>query len=417
MCVAFFVGALLRWSILYTVTRGYRFAHDFEGRVHEWLKRGVVPGASFRQVSHQILQTVFDIHFTFGAKGKLPFWKRWVHKIFSIEAGVTQLLRDTDHYSVYLEKLASPPETTGLPRLVLFSNPVFNRVFPISPMGVINQLLNALPGLFLTSGVLGTVLRLASRQAISTLELTHFVIPTIIGLVFSIGTTILNALMNCEGIFINLVNKYAGAMEMLWQHTRPNEIGFSMQAISEDESLVPARMESPPPEAPKKPVAPKEPESRKKDPRKSPVEKPTKKIAPQVVLGLDFGEMSREPTLGPEPQADFLAGDDVGKGEPTNEIWREVPLEKPPVKQSEKPPESAPGTAPGEANDPPEIQALRERAEWLQQRIHKADTDREVGLISEQMWKDKIKQWEQEKEQIFLKIKAYAQKKGGTDAA
>jgi hypothetical protein len=261
MFVAFFIGVLLRGLIYFTVRCEYMFSLEMEKRVHKHLAHEdqIDRITSFHQLTKKILEnTYFEV---FELKRKYRR-RRFDHitsvtdRVFLIQEGVARLIKDTLSQTKYLRKGGRVPKFLDISKFVFGANPVFNKVLGIFPMGVFNDILNILPGLFVIGGIFGTfvgvmqALPALGQMDISDVAATKSTMDafllnmafsmgtSIVGIVLSVVMTIINALMAPEGIFVNMVNKYTSSLEFLWNDTLNNELGNTDKGVPADRRIV-----------------------------------------------------------------------------------------------------------------------------------------------------------------------------------
>lgn len=247
MCVGFGLGAFFRWVIYFTVRCEYRFACEFEKRVHKQLahEEGSFKITSFHMLTKKILENTYYEHFELKRK----FHRRRFDQVtsitdrfFLIREGAARLIKDTLSQTQYLRKDGKHPKFVEISKFVFNSNPVFNRVLGALPMGLFHDLVNILPGLFVIGGIFGTfngvmqALPQLGHMDISNVEATKKVMDTfllniafsmgtsILGIAFSVAMTVLNSTMSPDSLFINAVNKFTSSLEFLWNETATNDL-------------------------------------------------------------------------------------------------------------------------------------------------------------------------------------------------
>lgn len=255
MMVIFAVGCFLRAMIFFTVRQEYLFAAEFEKRVFKHLSGGDPSDKgkshtirSFHQLVKWVLEKTYHEHFELKARFKR---RRFDHvttitdRLFLIQAGAHRLVKDTLSQTKYLKKVdthAKDPRFLDISKYVFSSNPVFNKVFGVFPIGTFNEVINLLPGLFVIGGIFGTFLgTMQALPALSQLDLANpeatkvvmdsFLLKmascmsaSIVGIGLSVVMTIINAILAPESMYIDMVNKYTSSMEFLWNDTETNEL-------------------------------------------------------------------------------------------------------------------------------------------------------------------------------------------------
>jgi len=258
MLAMFVLGAFLRVIIYFTVRCEYRFAQEFEKRVHRYMAHEDDPEiiSSFYRLCKRLLEKTYHEHFELKRKYRR---RRFDHvtsvtdRLFLIEDGVVRLIKDSLGQLKYLKKNGKQPKFIEIAKYVFGANPVFNKVFGVFPMGMFNDILNILPGLFVIGGIFGTFVGVMqalpelSHMDIANVEATKKTMDTflmnmafsmgtsIVGIVYSVSMTLLNAMLTPETLYINMVNKMTSSLEFLWNETDNNDLAASdMEVPKED---------------------------------------------------------------------------------------------------------------------------------------------------------------------------------------
>lgn len=246
MFVLFFSGLALRGLIFYTVKREEAFAIELEKRVNEFLQQSQ-PGTSesFYVATKRLLEKTYYEMFEIRARmkrRKLDHITVPSDRIFLVQEGMANLVRDTQREIRFLKYDGTPPPLLGLIKDVFANNPCFNRVFGILPVGAFNEFLNILPGLFIVGGIFGTFLGI--MQALPELgamdirdpESTKLVMDTFlakiafsmststVGIMLSVVFTTFNSFLSPERMFLKAVNRYERNLFRLWSRCDNNQI-------------------------------------------------------------------------------------------------------------------------------------------------------------------------------------------------
>lgn len=246
MVGVFLFGAFFRWVIYFTVRCQFRFAAEFEKRVHKYMahEEDHQKISSFHMLSKKVLETTYYEHFELKRKfhrRRFDSVTSLTDRMFLIREGAARLIKDTLSQTQYLKKDRGQPQFLAISKFVFGSNPVFNKVLGALPMGAFNDLINILPGLFVVGGIFGTFIGVMnglpalSQMDISNVEMTQKTMGTfIVQIAFSMGTsivgiglsvlmTVLNSLLSPEGLYLQTVSKFTSALEFLWNDTHTNE--------------------------------------------------------------------------------------------------------------------------------------------------------------------------------------------------
>lgn len=254
MLVAYTVGVVIRLIVYFTTNCEYNFALEFEKRVYQYLAdpEKKAKGSSFHQVSKNLLERTYHEHFELKQKYKR---RRFDHvtsvtdRLFLIQAGALRLVTDTLSQTKYLQKEKGEPRFLDLSKFVFGSNPIFNRIFGVVPIGVFHDTINILPGIFVVGGIFGTFLgTMAALPSLgnvdpSNVEVTKSVMDTflmnmtysmgtsVLGIVLSVSMTFLNTICSPEGMYLNMINKFTSSLEFLWNDTETNDLGQYQESI------------------------------------------------------------------------------------------------------------------------------------------------------------------------------------------
>ncbi|GEM_PF-788885 len=247
MLITYLVGIVIRLIVYFTTNCEYSFALEFEKRVYQYLADPdkKAKGTSFHQVSKHLLERTYHEHFELKQKYKR---RRFDHvtsitdRLFLIQAGALRLVTDTLSQTKYLQKEKGEPRFLDLSKFVFGSNPIFNRIVGVLPIGVFHDTINILPGIFVVGGIFGTFLgTMAALPSLgnvdpSNVELTKSVMDTflmnmtysmgtsVLGIVLSVSMTFLNTICSPEGMYLNMINKFTSSLEFLWNDTETNDL-------------------------------------------------------------------------------------------------------------------------------------------------------------------------------------------------
>lgn len=241
---AWVLGILMRWLIYFTVRCEYRFITEFEKRVYKHLTHENLDEARqpFHVLAELLLQRTYYEHFELKRKymrRRFDYISSFTDRIFLIQEGATRLVRDILKQTQYLKHGLSRPKFQAITQFVVTSNPIFNKIWGVLPIGMVNDVLHILPGLFVIGGIFGTFIGVmralpaltgmqvsdveATRQALDgfLLAVSSSMMTSITGILYSVIMSVLNATMSPESPYLNLVNKLTSSLEFLWNDTDP----------------------------------------------------------------------------------------------------------------------------------------------------------------------------------------------------
>jgi len=241
----FIIGTILKFLMYYLLKSEYNFSSAFETRTHRFLNNEYPDGknfSKFHEVVGYILNKTFYESFIYRKK---QFRKRKedskvaaLDKMFLIEVGAKSLIDDTLKQTKYHNN-GRAPDFESISKYVFNSNPYFNKLWGIIPIGLTNNVFSRLPSLFIIGGIFGTFLgiskglpalkaidpaNIAAAQA--TLEnflesMTFAMYSSVVGIFLSVCFTIMNAFMSFNSMYLNLVDRFKQSLELLWKETNP----------------------------------------------------------------------------------------------------------------------------------------------------------------------------------------------------
>ncbi|MCP4373674.1 MAG: hypothetical protein GY797_37075 [Deltaproteobacteria bacterium] len=242
MIFVFVIGIILKFLIFYLLKCEFNFSSAFETRTHRYLNKEYQfkKRNEFHEVVDFLLKKSFQESYI---SRKKQFRKRRgdpsierLHKVFLIEDGALSLIEDTLKQTRYHDAEVVP-DFKGISKYVFGSNPYFNKLWGVIPIGVTNSILNALPGLFIIGGIFGTFLGISKGLPVlktidpgdivaaqETLKyflesMTFAMYSSVVGIFLSVCFTILNAFLYFNATYINLVDKFTQSLELIWKDT------------------------------------------------------------------------------------------------------------------------------------------------------------------------------------------------------
>jgi hypothetical protein len=250
MVICFFAGIALRTSIYYIAKSEQKFSIEFFKRVRLHFSDPNSPKvASFSRLTRILLVKTFTDCFETKNRYKrrnLDYVTSLTERMFLIEEGVKRMIEDTLQRIRYLKKDpatndADGQKLVGVSRDVFENNPFFNRLIGVFSVNLLNDLLNIMPSLFIIGGIFGTFLGISKSlpdlggMDLSNMEETKRVmdlflikisqsmIKSIIGIAFSVATSILNTFLSVENAHYQVINKFTAGLELVWNETLTND--------------------------------------------------------------------------------------------------------------------------------------------------------------------------------------------------
>jgi len=227
MTIVFFVGIILKFLMYYLLKAEYSFSSAIETRTHRYLNNEYKESkkiSRFHELVEFILRKSFNEMYVARKK---QFRKRKgdpsvavLSKMFLVEVGAQSLINDTLSQTKY-HGAGSPPDIESISKYVYRSNPYFNRLWGIIPIGVANNVFSILPSLFIIGGIFGTFLGISKGlpalkaidpgnivAAQATLEnflesMTFAMYSSVVGIFLSVCFTILNSFLSFNNIYLS----------------------------------------------------------------------------------------------------------------------------------------------------------------------------------------------------------------------
>jgi len=253
----FVLAVVMRLLITVTVHRQKRFVKEFCKRVHQDIATSPEPKGSFyNHVKRALTRTYFE---TFELRAR---YKRRNEdhimsvgdRVFLIQDGILRLIDDFLQHIRYLRKGHGQPDFHEISNSVFGANPVFNRVLGIFSMSRTNDVLNILPSIFIVGGIFGTFLGImralpeltamditnaeASKVVIDNflIKISFALSTSILGIVLSIIMSFMNTLLSPTNTYVEIVDAFNSASEIMWNKSENNEADNRGEGISERET-------------------------------------------------------------------------------------------------------------------------------------------------------------------------------------
>jgi hypothetical protein len=244
LLVAFIIAVVARLLITVTIHRQKKFVKEFSKRVHQDIVGNPDPKGSFYNlVKRALTRTYFE---TFELRSR---YKRRNEdhvmtigdRVFLIQDGIIRLIDDFLKHVRYLKKeTGQQPKFHEISNSVFGLNPIFNRVLGIFSLSRTNEVLNILPGIFIVAGIFGTFLGImkalpeltamditdaeASKVVIDSflIKISFALSTSILGIVLSIIMSFLNTLLSPTDTYVEIVDTFNSASDILWNKSENN---------------------------------------------------------------------------------------------------------------------------------------------------------------------------------------------------
>ena len=255
MAIFFVFSIALRMLMYYTVKREDWFSKEFAKRVKKFQDaRAQNAEQSFYVVTKRLLEITYYEVFEIRSimKRRNPDAIMTVtDRVFLVQQGSARMVHDILKQVKYL-KWGERPKFLEISNNVLRNNPCFNKVFGIIPVGVFNDFLNTVPGLFIVGGIFGTFLgimkalpelggmNLADVDA-SKLVMDNFLLKisfsmstSIIGIILSVSMSLANTFFSCEKAYMETVERLENELDSLWNMSSSNKLPAEISTFDAD---------------------------------------------------------------------------------------------------------------------------------------------------------------------------------------
>ncbi len=254
----FLLAVIMRLLITMTIHRQKRFVKEFCKRIHQDINQNPEPHGSFyNHVKKALTRTYFE---TFELRER---YKRRNEdhimtvgdRVFLIQDGIIRLIDDFLQHIRYLRKgNGQQPDFQEISNSVFGSNPIFNRVLGVFSLSRTNDVLNILPSIFIVGGIFGTFLGIMkalpeltamdiTNAEASKIVIDNFLIKisfalstSILGIVLSIIMSFMNTLMSPTNTYVEIIDAFNSATEIMWNKSESNDVSAADTSISDRES-------------------------------------------------------------------------------------------------------------------------------------------------------------------------------------
>jgi len=258
LLLGFVLAVIMRLLITVTVHRQKRFVKEFCKRVHQDIMANPEPRGSFyNHVKRSLTRTYFE-NFELRARYKRRNEDHIMSvgdRVFLIQDGIIRLIDDFLQNIRYLRKESGhQPDFHEISNSVFGANPVFNRVLGVFSLSRTNDVLNIMPSIFIIGGIFGTFLGImralpeltamditnagASKLVIDAflIKISFALSTSILGIVLSIVMSFMNTLMSPTSSYVEFVDAFNSASEILWNKSEHNEVSGVDTSLSDRES-------------------------------------------------------------------------------------------------------------------------------------------------------------------------------------
>ena len=246
LLLSFCLAVAVRLFITVIINRQRHFVKEFCKRVHHDILTNPNSRGSFYNMVKRFLARTYFESFELRAKYKRRNEDHLMtigDRVFLIQDGIIRLIDDFLKHVKYLPKNSrQQPNFNEITSNAFSSNPVFNRVFGLFSMSRTNEILNILPGIFIVAGIFGTFLGImkalpelthmditdaaASKAVIDSflINISFALTTSILGIILSILMSFLNTFLSPESTYVEIIDTFKSATEILWNKCEDNEL-------------------------------------------------------------------------------------------------------------------------------------------------------------------------------------------------
>lgn len=258
LLIGFILAIIARLLITVTVNRQKRFVKEFSKRVHQEIMAHPEQHGSFYSLIKRALTRTYFENFELRARYKRRNEDHIMtvgDRVFLIQDGIIRLIDDFLKHARYLRKEpGQQPDFHEISNSVFGANPIFNRVLGVFSLSRTNDVLNILPSIFIVGGIFGTFLGImkalpeltamdvtnadASKLVIDAflIKISFALSTSILGIVLSIIMSFMNTLLSPTNTYVEIVESFNSAAEIMWNKSLNNELVAVDDSLSDRES-------------------------------------------------------------------------------------------------------------------------------------------------------------------------------------
>lgn len=245
LLLGFIFALILRLLITVSIHRQRSFVKEFNKRVHKDINAHPNSRGSFYHNVKRLLTKTYFESFELRERYKRRGGDRIMSvsdRVFLVQDGVIRVIDDFLKHTRYLRKeRGQQPDFHEIANSVFSSNPIFNRVCGLISLSRTNDVLNILPSIFIVGGIFGTFLGImqalpeltaidisdaeASKVVIDgfLIKISFALSSSILGIVISIVLSFMNTLLSPSSTYVEIVDMFNSAAEILWNKSDNNE--------------------------------------------------------------------------------------------------------------------------------------------------------------------------------------------------
>lgn len=247
MALTFILAIGFRIIIFFNISRGDWFAREFAKRIDNFVENNLRGSdISFFLASKKLMEKTFYELFIVRSimmRRKPDYVASLMDRTFLIQQGTAKLVKDSlKQFRNLRYSKNSQPNFTEISIHLLEGNPSYNKIFGIIPASFFNDVLNTLPGIFIVGGIFGTFLGImkalpelggmdfadleGSKAVLDgfLLKVSFSMSTSIVGIIFSVITTLLNTIVSPQKLFVSAVNRLNNSFVILWNISNCNDL-------------------------------------------------------------------------------------------------------------------------------------------------------------------------------------------------
>lgn len=265
MVFAWGMAFLVRGLIYFTISREAWFAEELEKRANAMLEQPELPGhGSFFVALKRVLEkNYYEIFIVRSVmKRRRPDSVAMLSdRLFLIQHGCARMVQSTLKHARFLRYEPQQPRLLDISKAVFENNRCFNRLFGVIPTGMLNDVLNLMPGLFIVGGIFGTFLGImqglpqlggmdladaeGSKKIMDAflVKSAYAMGTSILGIVCSVTLQIFNTTFSPEKLFVTAVNRFESVLSAFWVRSSNNDVPKDLREFDENKDSLEALAE------------------------------------------------------------------------------------------------------------------------------------------------------------------------------
>lgn len=247
MVVGLVLGVVFRYLIYKTVRRHEWFAMEFEKRVNAFIEEEDPlqrKETSFYSLTKKLLTKtfyeVFELRDRFHRR-KRDRVESIGDRLFLVRSGSAWFVKDLLKQIKFVKWNSDQPKLLNITKTTIQQNPYYNKVLGLFSIGLFNDVLAVLPGLFVIGGIFGTFMGIVnglpklggmnlnnvemSKQIMDgfLFEVAFAMNSSILGIFCSVVMTIVNTVYSADRYFTQTIDRIEASLDLLWYRSDHND--------------------------------------------------------------------------------------------------------------------------------------------------------------------------------------------------